>query len=146
MIEWISKLQTGSGLCETDQGLFFLSVFSGIVLTWDRIRKNTLRYWWIFPCSIFYVVSALLSTFTAYIAHDDPADPNFRRYENWGLKDFVLNDIKTLIIWLLIGAALHFVFDRRECKKVIKVGCIALLAFLAVLSAVVILLSITKLS
>lgn len=127
-------------------GLFLLFVFSGIVLTWDRIRKNTLRYWWIFPCSIFYVVSALFSTFTAYIAHDDPADPNFRRYENWGLKDFVLHDIKTLIIWLLIGAALHFVFDRRECKKVIKVGCIALLVFLAVLSAAVILLSITKIS
>ena len=35
-----------------------------------------------------------------YVAYDDISHPNYGRYENWGLNDFISHDIKTLIILL----------------------------------------------
>lgn len=122
-------------------GLFFLSILMGAVDIWNRIRKKTLKYWWgIIPCSIFYSISAICSTAAAVIAYDDIADPNYAKYKNWGLHNFIFNDVKTFIIWLAIGILLYFVFGRKSTKKSIKTGCAELLAFILILFAVTFLL------
>ena len=90
-----------------------------------------------------YLIFAAFSTFTAHIAYDDPADPNYSIYKDWGLHNFILNDIKMLAIGVFIAALLYFVFESKKCNKSIKVGCSALLIFLAVLLVVVIMLSFT---
>jgi len=96
-------------------GLFLFFILIGVADIWNRIWKKTLKYWWgIIPCSIFYLISATFSTFIASIAYDDPADPNYEKYENWELHDFILHDIKTLIIWLFIGILLYLVSGRKS--------------------------------
>ena len=127
-------------------GLFLLAVVMGIVAIWRRIRKKTLKCWWIIPCSMLYLIFTTFNTFSAYIAYDDPADPNYSIYKDWGLHDFILNDIKMLAIWVFIGALLFLVFERKKGNKSIKAICSALLIFLAVLLVVVIMLSFTKVS
>lgn len=103
-------------------GLFLLSVFAGAAAIWSKIRKKTLKYWWLIPCTILYSIVAVFNVFTAYIAYDDPADHNYRIYRNWELKDFILNDIKVLLIWVFIVAALYLVLRRKECKTSAKTG------------------------
>lgn len=127
-------------------GLFLLAVVMGIVAIWHRIRKKTLKCWWLIPCSMLYLIFTTCITFTAYIAYDDLADPNYSTYRNWGLRNFILNDIKMLAIWVFIGELLYLVFERKKCNKSISVGCTALLIFLAVLLVVLIMLSFTKVS
>ena len=124
-------------------GLLFLFVLAGIiVLIWSGIRKKTLKCRWIIPYSILYLVYALFSASTAGIAYDDIADPNYWRYEGWKLYDFVLNDVRKIAIWLLIGVLLYFVFERKETNKVIKAGGKVLLIILAILMVVMVALSI----
>ena len=115
-------------------GVLLLVLFLGAVEIWNRIRKKTRKYWLgIIPCSIFYLISAVFSTFVAYIAYDDPSDPNYALYENWGLQDFILHDIRTLLLWLFIGILLYLVLGRKNTKKSIKIGSTILLGFLMVL-------------
>ncbi|MDE5801774.1 MAG: hypothetical protein K2I22_02525 [Lachnospiraceae bacterium] len=114
-------------------GLFLLSVFAGAAAIRRKIRKKTLKYWWLIPCTILYSIVAVFNVFIAFIAYDDPADPNYRIYKNWELKDFILNDIKVLIIWLFIVAVLYLVLRRKECKTSAKTGGKKALIFLAVL-------------
>lgn len=127
-------------------GLFLLSIFIGLVGIGIRIWKKTLKYWWIIPYSMLYLFSAIFSTFIASMAYDDLADPNYWRYENWELCDFVLNDIKRLIIWLFIGVLLYLVFEREGYKKSIKERCTALLISLTIMLVTIIVLFITKIS
>lgn len=127
-------------------GLFSLAVVMGMVAIWRRIRKKTLKCWWLIPCSMLYLIFAICITFTAYIAYDDPADPNYSIFKNWGLHDFILNDIKMLAIWAFIGALLYLVFEGKKGIKPIRVGCSALLIFFAILFVVLIMLSFTKVS
>ena len=124
-------------------GLLFLFVLTGIiVLIRSGIRKKTLKCWWIIPYSILYLIYALLSATIAGIAYDDIADPNYWRYEGWRLHDFVLNDVRKIAVWLLIGVLLYFVFERKETNKVIKTVGKVLLIILAILMVVMIALSI----
>ena len=124
-------------------GLLLFFVLAGIiVLIWSGIRKKALKCWWIIPYSILYLNYALLSAAIAGIAYDDFADPNYWRYEGWRLRDFVLNDVRKIAIWLLIGALLYFVFESKKSNKVIKTGGKILLIILAILMAVMIALSI----
>ena len=124
--------------------LFLLFILTGVVYIWNRIRKKTFRFWWgIIPCSILYSISAMFSTFAAFIAYDDPADPNYARYKDWELHNFILHDIKTLIIWLFIGSLLYLIFGRKSTKRSIKTGCAIFLIFLIVLSGITVFLSIT---
>lgn len=127
-------------------GLFLLAVVMGIAAIWRKIRRKTLKCWWLIPCSMLYLIFTISITFTAYIAYDDPADPNYSTYKDWGLREFILNDIKMLAIWAFIGALLYLVFEGKKCNKSIRVGCSALLIFLAVLFVVLIMLSFTKVS
>ncbi len=127
-------------------GLFFLSVFAGMIVLWRKIRKKPLKYGWLVLytacCSIFCV----FHTFIPSIAYDDPGDPNYSRFENWKLYNFILNDIKMLVLCLLIGAALYAVFEKRKQKTSRKAGGIKILVFLSILLILLILFSITKFS
>lgn len=115
-------------------GLFLLVILIGAVEIWNRIRKKTRKYWLgIIPYSILYLISAVFSTFIAFIAYDDPSDPNYARYEDWGLHDFILHDIKTFILWLFIGILLYLAFGSKSTKKSIKIGCAILLGFFMIL-------------
>lgn len=98
--------------------LFLFSVFAGVVAIWNKIRKRTLKYWWIIPCTTIYAIIAAFHVFVPYIAYDDPADPNYRIYEKWELQDFILNDLKLLIIGLFVVALFYLVLRRREHKEV----------------------------
>ena len=93
-------------------GLFLLFVLAGIVEIWHRIRKGPLKHWWgITPCGILYSLSACVSTLSAGIAYNDISDPNYGRYGGWELTDFILHDVKTLAIWLLIGLTAGNIVD-----------------------------------
>lgn len=124
-------------------GLFFVSVLMSIVGIWHRIRKKTLKHWWMIPYSIIYPIFAVCSTITAYIAYDDPSDPNFRTYKNWELRDFAFNDLKMLVIWLAVGVLLYLIFRKRNPVK--KRWAVSFVLFM-ILLAVMIALSIIKLS
>lgn len=118
-------------------GLFLLSILTGVIVTVMKIRKKTVKYWWIIPCTIIYAVVAAYNLFIPYIAYDDPADPNYRTFKNWGLRDFMLNDCKMLIIFLLAILLLYFVWKRK--KYSIKANGLAVMIAFAILSVVVIL-------
>jgi len=114
--------------------LFLLVILTGALGAWNRIRKKTLKYWWGFiPCATLYLIFAMISTFIASIAYNDPSDPNYARYENWGLHDFILHDLKTFVIWLFIGGLLYLVLGRKSTKKPIKIACTILLGLFMVL-------------
>ena len=127
-------------------GLFLLSVLAAAVGIWKRIRKKTFKFWWTIPCSMLYSIFAAVSTSTAYIAYDDIADPNYPKFKDWKLLDFVLNDIKMLALWLFIGVVLCLIFARKECRKSIKIGCAVLLIISAVVFLAIMALSFTKFS
>ena len=115
-------------------GLFLLVILIGTVEIWNRIWKKTRKYWLgIIPYSILYLISAVFSTFIAFISYDDPSYPNYARYENWGLQDFILHDIRTFIVWLFIGILFYLVLGRKSTKKSIKMGCTVLLGFFGIL-------------
>lgn len=115
-------------------GLFLLFLLIGVMEIWNSIRKKTSKYWrGMIPCSILYLISAILSTFAASIAYNDPADPNYTRYGGWELRDFILHDIRTLIVWLVIGMLFYLAAKRPSVKrstkpKSIKIGCAMLCA------------------
>lgn len=109
-------------------GLFLLCILISILEIWNRIREKPLKLWWgIIPCSILYLCSATISTFVAYVAYDDLSHPQYDKFENWELYDFILHDIKTLIIWLLIGLVFYFVSKSDVIKKIIKMRYILVL-------------------
>lgn len=98
-------------------GLFLFSIFMGIVRIWYRIRKKKMRYWGgLLPCSFLYLISAIFTTFFAWIAYDDPSNPNYYHYKNWTLRDFILHDIKTFLIWLSIGISLYLLSEWHSIK------------------------------
>lgn len=97
-------------------GLFLFSILMGIVAIWKRIKKKPLKYGWIIPFTMVYSIFALYNTFIAYIAYDDISDPNYSRYENWKLYNFILNDLKMLILWLFIGVIFSVIFSRKQYK------------------------------
>lgn len=118
-------------------GLFLFSVFMGIVRIWKRIRKKKLKYWGgLLPCSFLYSLSTMFSTFIASIAYDDIADPNYARYMNWTLRDFILHDIKTFLLWLFIGLLLYSISEWKS----MKIKHMYIVCFLAVLLTAVIVL------
>ncbi|GFI23581.1 hypothetical protein IMSAGC011_02370 [Lachnospiraceae bacterium] len=108
-------------------GLFLLSIFTGIIALWKRIRKKSLKYAWVIPYLILYSLFALFNTFIAYNSYDDCSNPNYSRYENWKLPNFILNDVKMLIIGLFFGGIFYFVFVRKKCNILIKKGAVAVL-------------------
>ncbi len=118
-------------------GLLLLSVLAGMAAIVMKIRKKTVKCWWIIPCTIMYSFVAVYNLFIPYIAYDDPADPNYRTFKNWGLRDFMLNDCKMLIIFLLAILLLYFVRKRKGYS--IKANGLAVLIVFAILSVVVIL-------
>lgn len=95
-------------------GLFLFSVFASFITIRSKIRKKTLKYWWLIPCTIPYSIVAVFNVFVASIAYDDHADPNYKIYQNWKLQDFILNDIKVLLIWLFIVVLLCLVIKRKS--------------------------------
>ena len=112
-------------------GLFLLFVLAGIVEIWHRIRKGPLKHWWgITPCGILYSLSACVSTLSAGIAYNDISDPNYGRYGGWELTDFILHDVKTLAIWLLIGLTVYFVSKSRWRKYILAAAGILLVILL----------------
>lgn len=119
--------------------LFLFSVFTGIAALYKKIRKKPLRCWWLIPYSMIYSIFALCNTSIAFIAYDDPSDPNYQRYQNWKLHDFVIHDMKTLMIWLLIGGLLYFLLERKHLK-IKKNVMYRVLAFIAVLFIIMIIL------
>ena len=93
----------------------------------DRKGKKPFRYWrGIIPCAALYSISALFSTSVAYIAYDDIADPNYERYAGWTLREFVLHDIKTFMIWLFIGVLFYLAWKRKWTEKLVTAGCVLL--------------------
>ena len=118
-------------------GLTLLFLCIGIVGIWNQIHQNPFKYWWIIPYSLLYLLSAQMLTFTAYIAYDDPADPNYMHYKDWELKDFILSDIKRLVIWLFIGVILFLILKKGTKKINLALRCIiGILAVLAVLALI----------
>ena len=122
-------------------GLFFLSVLAGFVMIWRKIRKKDIKLGWIVPYTIFYSVFSLFAVFAASIAYDDPADPNYARYQGWTLRDFVFRDLRALLIWLLIGALLYLIFERGLGGQPVKKGAAIVLGILAALLAAIAVLS-----
>lgn len=120
--------------------LFLLLILVGIGMLWRRLQKKPVRYWWAVPYSMVSLIFAVFSTAVAAIAYDDPADPNYRIYALWELRDFVLQDIKTLAIWVLLGVLLCFVFGRKGNGPVKRI-CGTLLVSLAVVVVLLVLLS-----
>lgn len=97
--------------------LFLLSVLADVIVILSIIRKRPLKYWRIMVWSTLYALFAMYNTSIAYIAYDDPSDPNFWRYENWNLHDFVVSDIKMLIFWLFLGALIYLISEKANGKK-----------------------------
>lgn len=119
---------------------FLLLIPVGLWMLWKKLQKKPVRYWWAIPYSMIFLIFSIFSTAVAAIAYDDPADPNYRIYEGWELKDFILQDIKTLAVWALLGAVLCFMFGRKGSGP-IKRFCGALLIALAVVVVLLVLLS-----
>lgn len=102
-------------------GLFLLSAFAGAVGIWKRVREKPLKFWWgISPCAILYSFFASLSTFVAYLAYDDPSHPQYHEFKDWGLYDFMMHDVKTLIIWLAIGFLFYFASENKVVRGIMK--------------------------
>lgn len=118
-------------------GLFLFSIFMGIVEIWNKIWKKKRKYWGgLLPCLFLYSLFAMFSTFIASIAYDDIADPNYTRYMNWTLRDFILHDIKTFLLWLFIGLLLYSISEWKS----MKIKHMYIVCFLAVLLTAVIVL------
>ncbi len=124
-------------MCYIYISLFFLSALAGMIAILCSLRKKTLKYGWLIPCIMFYSFFATINTFVPSIAYDDISDPNFSRYEGWQLPNFILNDVKMLLFWLLFGALLYFLFKRKERQTSKKSGGGILLIIGAVLFVVI---------
>lgn len=109
--------------------LFLFTSLLGIVEICNRIRKNKVIWAGFFPCSFLYSIFGFFSILTAYMAYDDVADPNYWRYQDWTLQDFILQGIRTFLIWLSIGISLYLLSEwntlknkrrRKRTKKVME--------------------------
>ena len=88
--------------------LYLLSILAGIVVLVQLIRRKKItKHWLLILILNFYSFYAKYNTFFAYIAHDDPAELNYRIYQNWELHNFILNDIIFLYPWLSHSAPYH---------------------------------------
>lgn len=113
----------GRIMCIFYIGLFLVSVLVGIIAVgYTILRKKPLKYGWIIPCITVYSIFALCNTFVPSIAYDDVSHPNYSNYENWQHFNFILNDIKMLLIWLIIGILIYFVFRRKKVETSQKTG------------------------
>lgn len=108
-----------------------------------RIRKRTVKYWWLIPCVMVYSIAAVCNTFIAGIAYDDPADPNYGIYKGWALRDFILNDLKVLVIGLFLAALLCLVLRRKKAETTSRRAVRIVLAVLSAGAVVFILFAIT---
>lgn len=108
-------------------GLFFFLIVAGVVEFFIRIRKRTLKFWWVTPCAISYSQWATVITTAVYMVLDDVSHPDYWKYKDWGLWDFVFLHIKILIIWLLIGALFYFLFEKSHINDTIKAVCASLM-------------------
>lgn len=108
-------------------GLFFFLIVVGVVEFFIRIRKRILKFWWVTPCAISYSQWTTMLTLKVYMVHDDVSHPDYWKYMDWRLRDFVFLNIKILIIWLLIGALLYFLFEKSHINDMIKVVCASLM-------------------
>lgn len=121
--------------------LFGCLILAGIVAIWRKIRGKRIRYWWLIPCTMYYSVCAVIGTFMASMAYDDPADPNFGRYGNWGLHDFLLHDLMRLILWILIGLLFYIAFERKDHEKAVRaIGTQVMIILTAVFAAFMIMM------
>lgn len=102
-------------------GLFICLVIAGIAVIWRKICGKKTKCWWLIPCAMYYSVFVVIGTFMASMAYDDPADPNFARYGNWELRNFILNDMGRLIVWLCIGLLFYLAFERKDGKKAVRI-------------------------
>ena len=103
-------------MCYIYISLFFLSALAGMIAILCSLRKKPLKYGWLIPCIMFYSFFATINTFVPSIAYDDISDPNFSRYEGWQLPNFILNDVKMLLFWLLFGALLTSYLKGKSAK------------------------------
>lgn len=124
--------------------LFLLSILFGIFDLIRRICKKDLKCWWAAPWAILYFFFAIFGTFGPYNAYDDVSNPDYWRYKDWKLHNFILNNIKILIIWLLIGAFFYFIFDRKSSRKSLKIGCSITLLILILFIVLILAMSVTK--
>lgn len=119
-------------------GLAVFLLCFGAVGLWFKIRKKPFKFQWLIPYipySLLYLVLSPCFTFTAFIAYDDLADPNYYHYKDWELVDFILYDIKRFIIWLCIGAVLFLLIKKGPGTLKLVIHCaIGTLAALAVLA------------
>lgn len=119
-------------------GIFVSTTLMCIVEIWNRLRNQKATLWaGIFPCSFLYSISALLSTLFGFIAYDDLSNPNYARYENWALHDFVLQDIRTFLIWLSIGISLYLLSEWNSPKKSIHKKRLILFIFIFILLSII---------
>lgn len=99
-------------------GVFLLSVAVGIVvLIYCIWKRKVVRYWWVIPVTAGYSLFAQYNVFVPYIAYDDLADPNYLTFKDWGLRDFVYNDIRMLAAWLFVGVVFFLLLERNRLKK-----------------------------
>ncbi len=93
--------------------LLVLALSGELIRTARLLRNQTAnvqkikRIWRDTFCLLLYLISALFYITIADLACNDPSSPNFEQYKNWGFKNFMFQDIKILLIWLAVGAALH---------------------------------------
>lgn len=97
--------------------LFLFTILLGIVEICNRIRKNKVIWAGFFPCSLLYSIIGIFSTFSAYLAYDDITDPSYGSYKDWVLQDFILQGIRTFLIWLSIGVSLYLLSEWNTLKK-----------------------------
>lgn len=111
-------------------GLFFLLLLTGAAQIWNIVRKKKAKIpGGVLSCTFLWLISAIVGTTAAASAYRDPSNPNYARYENWGLQDYILHDVKTFLFWLVIGVSL-FALGNALAKKPIKAVCIVLMGFL----------------
>ncbi len=118
-------------------------MLAGGIAVVRRIRKRTVKYWWLIPCVMVYSIAAVCNTFIAGIAYDDPADPNYGIYKGWALRDFILNDLKVLVIGLFLAALLCLVLRRKKAETTSRRAVRIVLAVLSAGAVVFILFAIT---
>ncbi|MBQ9990627.1 MAG: hypothetical protein IJP31_06775 [Lachnospiraceae bacterium] len=96
-------------------GLLLLAAFvAPIVGIAYCLYKKSLQKWWIF---------ALITGFSGFegmrhgmigIAYDDISDPNYGTYGGWTLTDFIVSDIRHLLVWAVIAFICYLGFEKRK--------------------------------
>lgn len=121
-------------------GLFLVSVLIWPIVIYKRIKnkEKTVKFDWIVPYLIIYSVFAQINVISAAISYDDIASPGYQKYANWKLHQFIFNDIRLLLIFLLSGVLFNFIFNRvgkKELKTIFMVmlNCFAVCIILFII-------------